>query len=436
MIHNESIPSRRWSELPEMPDDRQIAARRAIESLRAGVPNSTAVEALGIDQPSITRAFADRLDLLASGISHPRGFLIEGGFGTGKSHILKFISMSACKRGLASSAVTVSKETPLGDFSALFRSAILNLTYPDGRIGGTLSEIFDRLDPESKPYLKLFEAVSDGSSGLDPIYHASLMLYERHRTDISIVEELVDFWDGGRPHVPEWRRLLKDIGYGVPVIKAIPDKDLALQRFCFASLALKAAGFKGWLITVDEIELMAKFSLRARGLAYGVLAHFLQHPDPSGASCASFRDMIIIGAITPDLIGELLRTRDDRSQLTQRFDNDSQFYADSISGIEAITEPNAVLSIAPATTEQLEQAVDQVYRLYLSAYRGFSDATFAGRRVKMHDTSRSMRQSVRGWIAYWDLKRADPSYSPDIVSDTIAFDLSEDEDVEIEDALR
>lgn len=419
-----------------MSDPSEIAARRAIESLRAGVPNSTAVEALGVDQPSIMHAFAHRLNLLASGNSPRPGFLIEGGFGSGKSHILKFLSTSASKRGLASSAVTVSKETPLGDLSAVFRSAILNLTYPDGRIGGTLSEVLDHLDPTSKPYLKLFEAVSDGSSGLDPIYRASMMLYERYRTDISIVEELVDFWDGGRPHVPEWKRLLKDFGYGAPVIKAVPDRDLALQRFRFASLALKAAGFKGWLITVDEIELIAKFSLRARGLAYGTLAHFLQRTDSSEDNDPTFRDMIIIGAITPDLIGELLRTRDDRSQLTQRFDNESQFYADAIVGIEAITRPNAVLSIAPATAEQLQQALTQVYSLYLAAYKGFSDPGFADRRDKTHDATRSMRQSVRGWIAYWDLKRTDPSYNPDIVSDAIAFDLSEDEDVETEDAVR
>ena len=409
-----------------------LLARQAIESLRAGVPNATAVDALGIDQPAILKTFSLRLEILQSR-SHEQipGFIIEGGFGSGKSHVLKFLSNVASKRGLASSTVVVSKETPLSDLSTVYRSAISNLEFSDGRVGGSLAEIFYRLDNRSAQYKTFLDDVRSVESELDPLFHASLLLFERYRADLEIVEKLVDFWDGGKAQITEWKRLLRDLEFGYPTIKTVSEKQLSAERFTFATLAMRAAGVKGWIIAIDEIELVAKFSLRSRGLAYGTLGKLLGVTKSRGKSALRLIDTIVVGAITPDLIGELFRTRDDRNELLRRYEHDAEYLEAAFVGIDSLTTMEAVQPIAESNDEQLHHVNESVRRLYRSAYpeHDIPDELPAG--ISAASAGRSMRQSIRGWIAYWDLKRADPVYEPSIVADLVHYDLSEDAKLEM-----
>lgn len=195
-----------------MLSDTVIYARRAVESLRSGVPSLPAVEALGLDEPDVTGAFEERLDALNRRDGKPiPGFLVEGDFGTGKSHVLRYFENVSLKRQLAVSSVTISKETPLGDLPAVFRSAIASLKYPDGRIGGSLAEVFEQLDTNSAGYAGFYRSVCDEALGLDPIFQASVLLYDRHAGDPEVVEQLVEFWDGGPAQLAAWKRLLKDV---------------------------------------------------------------------------------------------------------------------------------------------------------------------------------------------------------------------------------
>ena len=64
--------------------------RRSIESLRAGVPNRDAVRNLGTDQSKIEGRFRTSLANAPGEQEQGRqvsGFLILGGFGSGKSHL-------------------------------------------------------------------------------------------------------------------------------------------------------------------------------------------------------------------------------------------------------------------------------------------------------------------------------------------------------------
>lgn len=74
--------------------DSPVQARRAIEALRAGVPNRDAVLALGSAHPPIEEQFGRLLAEAKEQPTAPRspaGFLIAGNFGTGKSHELEYL---------------------------------------------------------------------------------------------------------------------------------------------------------------------------------------------------------------------------------------------------------------------------------------------------------------------------------------------------------
>src|SRR5262245_11361943 len=110
--------------------------RRSIESLRDGVPNRDAVRDLGTDEGEIQTRFLNCLAEVPAQRHQSRqlpGFLIEGGFGTGKSHLLEWLQHLALGQGFAVSKVVVSKEAPLNDPHKVFRAAVESLRLPDHR---------------------------------------------------------------------------------------------------------------------------------------------------------------------------------------------------------------------------------------------------------------------------------------------------------------
>ena len=90
--------------------EQSVPNRRALEALRAGVPNRDAVMALGSMQQGVEDRFSQLLaaiDALPDG-APPGGLLIGGGFGTGKSHVLEHLVHVALSEGFVVSKVVVS----------------------------------------------------------------------------------------------------------------------------------------------------------------------------------------------------------------------------------------------------------------------------------------------------------------------------------------
>ena len=116
----------------------QIKCRRALEALRAGVPNRDAVAALGSLQTGVEDHFGELLDALraraldtgaltpgaggSTDVSALPGMLIGGGFGSGKSHVLEYLAHRALDANFVVSKVVISKETPLHDPVKLYRA--------------------------------------------------------------------------------------------------------------------------------------------------------------------------------------------------------------------------------------------------------------------------------------------------------------------------
>ena len=132
----------------------QVSARRAIEALRAGVPNRDAVAALGCSAPDVVEAFDGRLEALRTSVNddrQPRGMLVAADFGGGKSHVLEYLSHLARRENFAVSRVVISKETQLFDPLKVYRAAVESLVC-ENVVGDALREIaVTRLEHEEPP---------------------------------------------------------------------------------------------------------------------------------------------------------------------------------------------------------------------------------------------------------------------------------------------
>lgn len=402
--------------------DTALQPRRAIEALRAGVPNRDAVQALGFAHPGLLQTVEERLDSLVGSVAsaqQPQGILIAAEFGAGKSHALEYLSCRALERRFAVSRVVISKETQLFDPLKVFRAAVRTLRVPD-RTGDALEEIvFTRLGKDSERFDALCFWLREGK--VNSRFNATIRLYEDARSNPELHERLAHFWAGGRLNVTQLKRDLRSCGAaGVYPLEKISSKDLARQHFVFMAWLVYAAGYSGWVILLDELELMSRYSVLQRGRSYAELARLFALYQK-----AAIPGLLTVGTITKDYEYEMLERRDDVNQigfrLRSRGDAESELAAALAERtMDFIRTPAALLP--EPDRDKLSSTWERLRELYEEAY-GSCPATNDGAEKVF---GWQMREHIRSWITAWDLRRLDPSYRPAVEVDRIGDDYVED----------
>ncbi len=403
-----------------------IDCRRALEALRAGVPNRDAVSALGSLQTGAQDRFSQLLDAvraLPSGDA-PGGMLIGGGFGSGKSHVLQHLAHRGLDSGFVVSKVVVSKETALHDPAKVYRAAVEDARVP-GRPGSAIHEIVVGLQTDSPAYADLYRWVHGDDAPVDSRFAASLFLYEYARGDAEFADRIVRFWAGDRLPVADLRRRLKEAGAGGTYrLAPAKERDLAVQRFRFVSRLIQAAGYQGWVVLLDEVELIGRYSLLQRAKSYAEVARWVRgdRDDPKAPLCA-------VLTTVDDFEAQVLIEKNDVELIPKRLRMKGTTDADVLAGLaEAgmrVIERDQV-QLQPPDRDELDRTYTKLKEIHASAY-GWDPPDVEGlERLP----SNRMRQYVRAWINEWDLRRLDPSYQPDIAVTDVEVDFTEDTGLE------
>jgi hypothetical protein len=407
-----------------------VAARRALEALRAGVPSRDAVRVLGSEQPHVEDRFRRQLEAACADVAAGRptpGLLVGGDFGTGKSHLLAHLQHVALGEGFVCSRVVISKETPLYDPAKLYRSAIRAAVVP-GRKGSAVHELAARLDPEGTQVAALVHWVSRADVGLNSRFAATLFLFLRVR-DPEVRDRIVAFWSGDPLSVSQLRGWLRAHGeVSTYRLENVPAAELALQRFTFLPRLAIAAGYAGWVLLLDEVELIGRYSFKQRARAYAELARW------SGKlKNASVPGLPAVFAITTDFDAAVLHERNDLEVVPGKLraserEADHRLASQAEQGMRFIGRD--IVRLKGLDRASLDRIHQQVRELYAQVY---------GRDVPDHDagerlSTTRLRQYVRRWINEWDLQRLYPEYvRGETVIEARAPDYSEAAALEITD---
>jgi hypothetical protein len=402
----------------------RVSAQRAIEALRNGVPNADAVRALGCEQSRALMAFEKQLqDLEGQAGEAPAlvpGTLLAGGFGTGKSHTLAWMEQEALEKNFIVSRVVLSKETPLHATAKVFEAAVREARLPDGR-GSLMHELATRMHYRKQRAQTFMDWVThEQPYGL---VAATVDIHDR-LNDPEMAEKMEDFWSGEKLAVGEVRAALRELGSAEAFdVKAVRIAELAPIRFEFASRYARACGFAGWVLLLDEAELIARYSLLQRGRAYAELARWLAPAEGFGIP-----GLGAVAAITDDFGFEMLQERDDRHAVTSRLhakgDFDSLRKAEKAEvGLDLIDQ-RAIFIDLP-TSDSLAHAHKRISALYKAAYGWTPPRRASNERGSSSD---SMRAHVRRWIYEWDLERLYPGVEIGIETTEMPAD-SYDEDI-------
>jgi hypothetical protein len=401
--------------------DHGVQQRRAVEALRSGVPNRDAVLALGSSQERIERLFLERLATAREG-RLAGGLLVGGDFGSGKSHLLEFLQHRALAEGFVVSKLVISKETPLHDPIKVYRSAVGSAVVP-GRRGAALPEIAFGLDFASPGFAEFGRWVNSPGTGLNERFAASLFLFENLRgSDPEFADRIVRFWSGDPITVGELKRRLRECGetatWALPQVYA---RDLALQAVRFVARLIVAAGYAGWVLLFDEVELIGRYSLLQRARSYVELARWA-----AGFESEPHHGLTTVLAITDDFAPAVLfdPVKNDYENVPNRL-RARQNPADDLAAVRAeqgmkIIERELVPLDKP-TRATLEESYRRVRRIHGEAYGWDPPELRRGENL----LTRSMREHVRSWIYQWDLLRLDPGYAPEIEVERVEIDYEE-----------
>jgi hypothetical protein len=398
-------------------DAEVLHAKRAVEALRSGVPNRDAVSALGSTQAEIERRFRELLDAAGAGES-PAGLMVGGGFGSGKSHLLEFLQHLALEQRFVASRIVVSKETPLHDPAKVFRAAADSAVVP-GRQGSALTEIASALHFDSPTYTDFYRWTYAPEAGLDERFPATLYLYENLRSaDREFADRIVRFWSGDPIGVSDLKRKLREAGEGATwTLGRVSVRELALQRFRFVAHMMRAAGFGGWVLLFDEVELIGRYSVLQRGKAYGEVARWAE-----GFELEPLEGVTSVLAITDDFAAAVIDGKLDHERLPARFrDRDEELVALRAERGMHVIESQLVHLTRPDPSA-LEATYGKLKEIHGNAYRW--EPPELGRDELL--SSRAMREYVRAWINEWDLRRLDPAYQPEISFEEFEIDYGED----------
>jgi hypothetical protein len=289
------------------------------------------------------------------------------------------------------------------------------------KIVGGLEEVALRMRPDAASCAEMYQRIQDPQSDFDPLFQASLLVHERVK-DAEIMSKMVAFWRGEKLDLAETRRSLKVLGLPMQ-LKQRRIADLALPRFRFAAELLAGVGYSGWVLLLDELELVAAFSLRARAQSYATLARLLGFA-PGEASPGLYT----VAAGTNDLTTVLFEDRRDQERIPQRLaDRLPELMPAARAGMDLLRPASSArMDLVPQDESALLRTYDKIRDLYETAY-GW---TPPDSRPDLGERSVRMRQYVRRWITRWDLMRLDPEYRPDIEMRDYRPNLEEQPDLE------
>lgn len=264
--------------MPSAPASDQKSALLAVESLRSGIPTRLSTRLLPDARPEVTEKVRSHLERLIAG-EPPPGSLIWGAYGQGKTHALTRIEHLALDLGVGVSRVALSRTVSCHNLYTFYARVAAHLRLPDSGIPGVqyllqqrqrfgdLTKVF-RLDRYDHPLPAWIFLDALQTSGLE---------------QETLYGDLV-----GSAKIPtqEWKRIHRLIyGGSLPPLPG-PFKVTQHARAYFGVLAdaLRAAGYHGWVILIDEVELVGRLGPSARIKAYEHLHWLLnwgqEHPFP------------------------------------------------------------------------------------------------------------------------------------------------------------
>lgn len=248
-----------------------MEARHVIEALRSGIPSRAVGAYFSSARPRIMRDIKERLEN-TSKTGRSGGMVISGKYGEGKTHLLNTVFTMAHENHMVVSYLSLSKETPMDKLYLIYQKIISNTYLPEHQQPGFM-QVLENMTPNS-PLASEMIAFSAKQLETDKLYY--LMRAYLNTEDVEekflLQADLEGDFIANAPLKKIYRRIFNHpVKYNVNFSKTKHCQDY----FSFMSHLFIQMGYQGWVILVDEAELVGRLGKKARLNAYRNMAGLL-----------------------------------------------------------------------------------------------------------------------------------------------------------------
>lgn len=306
-------------------DAERLKAVSIIEALRSGVPTRVTTSELPDLRPKLTKEIRSDLESFSDN-NIPAGRLVWGRYGQGKSHLLTMLEHIALNMNYAVSYITLSREVSCQNLFRFYQHAAPIVRIPDSKVPGIYNKLLEK-NIKNLPETPI-QAENRYSHRL-PAIVVECMLSAYGTDDFNyLYNDLV----GNHLPIRKIREIAKNAGIG-DLMRGLPrfKQSYADAYFGVLSDAIRFCGFRGWVILIDEIELVGRLGRVSRLKAYQNLDWLLnvsgnmKYPIYTvGAAAISLQEnrwnsiQHGDGMVIPDLAGEKMGD-DEKNKMNEFF---------------------------------------------------------------------------------------------------------------------
>jgi len=243
-------------------NDEKLRAVNIIEALRSGVPTRVTTSELPDLRPDLTENIKSDLENFSDN-NIPTGRLVWGRYGQGKSHLLTMLEHIALDMNYAVSYITLSREVSCQNLFRFYQHVAPIIRIPDSKVPGIYNKL---LGKNIKDLSKTPIQAENRYSHRLPAIVVECMLRAPGTDDF---DYLYNDLMGNRLSVSEIRKIVRTAGIG-DLMRGLPRFTQSYADAYFGVLpdVIRFCGFRGWVILIDEIELIARLGRVSRLKAY------------------------------------------------------------------------------------------------------------------------------------------------------------------------
>ena len=362
-----------------------MEARHIIESLRSGIPSRAVGQYFSDARPQLMKEISGRLEHTAeTGISD--GMVISGKYGEGKTHILNTVFNMAHANRMAVSFLSLSKETPIDKLHLVYQKIISSIYLPMRNQPGFL-HLLDQMTPGSPAANELLLYSAKGL-GTDKLYYLlrSYLNTEDQEEKFQLQSDLEGDFVGNAVVKRIYKRIFDETAkYSVTFSKT----KHCMDYFSFMSHLFTKLGCRGWVILIDEAELMGRLGKKARLNAYRNMASFLR---PGENLDSVFTMFALSASYAEDVI-----------EGKHEFENLAELYPDNEEPMKTVL--NMLLKapqLLPLTKDEIRRVLAQIQEFHGRAYGWNPEVSTDSILKATQSGGYLLRTKIRAAIEFFD----------------------------------
>lgn len=326
-------------------------ARHVIEALRSGIPSRAVGQYFSEARPGIMKEISGHLDETCE-TGKSKGMIIAGKYGEGKTHLLNTVFSMAHSNNMVVSYLSLSKETPFDKLYLVYQK-LVNNTFLPKRVQPGFTQILEKMTPGSPAANELLLYAAKHLE-TDKLYYLLRAYLNTEDLDekFMLQADLEGDFIANVLLKQIYRRIYNErVKYNINFSKTKHCRDY----FSFLSRLFRLMGYNGWVILIDETELIGRLSKKARLNAYRNMAQFLL-PDER------LEGIYTLFALGASYTEDVIETKHD-------YENLEEIYPDQQEPVRTVLNLiTRAQQLAPLTDSEIREVLKKIQVFHGRAY--------------------------------------------------------------------